>query len=76
MKKDGVTEELATMAFIGRFEGNRAQTVFFLNSDFYYGSDARTPLDRLRKAIIPDTIPECIELIEGTTEGLEQGDHF
>lgn len=76
MKKEGVTEELAIMAFIGRFEGNRAQTEFFLNSDFYYGSDAPTPLDRLRKAIIADTIPECIELLEGTKEGLERGDHF
>ncbi len=76
MKKEGVTEELAIMAFIGRFEGNRAQTEFFLNSDFYYGSDAPTPLDRLRKAILEDTIPECLELLEGTKEGLERGDHF
>ena len=76
MKEEGVTEELAVKAFIGRFGGNRTRTEFFLNGDFYYGSDAPTPLDRLRKAIIEDKIAECIEMLEGTKISLEHGDHF
>lgn len=76
MKKYGVSEDLAIKAFIGRFGGNEDRTQFFLNSKFYYGSDAPTPLDRLRKAINEDTIPECIELLEGTKNALDQGDHF
>ena len=76
MKNEGVTDELAVKAFIGRFGGNRTRTEFFLNGDFYYGSDAPTPLSRLRKAIIEDKIPECIEMLEGTKISLEYGDHF
>ena len=76
MKKEGVTEELAVRAFIGSFGGNEYQTQFFLNSRFYYGSDAPTPLDRLRKAVREDKIAECIAMLEGTKEGLERGDHF
>ena len=40
MKRDGVSEDLAIKAFVGRFGGNESQTRFFLNADFYYGSDA------------------------------------
>ena len=76
MKKHGVTEYLAIKAFVGRFGGNEDRTQFFLNSKFYYGSDAPTPLDRLRKAVNEDTIPECIELLEWTKIALDQGDHF
>ncbi len=76
MKQHGVTEDLAIKAFVGRFGGNEDRTQFFLNSKFYYGSDAPTPLDRLRKAVNEDTIPECIELLEGTKIALDQGDHF
>ena len=76
MKKDGVTEELAVKAFVGRFRGNEVRTKFFLNSDFYYGSDAPTPLDRLKKAVAEGTVPECIEMLEGTKQGLDYGDHF
>ncbi len=76
MKKEGVTEELAIKAFVGRFCGNEDQTQFFLNSDFYYGSDAPTPLDRLKKAIEEDTVSECIEMLEGTKISLDFGDHF
>ena len=76
MKNEGVTEELAITAFVGSFGGNEYQTKFFLNSRFYYGSDAPTPLDRLRKAVDEDKIAECIEMLEGTKEGLERGDHF
>lgn len=76
MKKEGVTEELAVKAFIGRFGGNEVRTKFFLNSDFYYGSDAPTPLDRLKKAIIEDKTLECIEMLEGTKISLDYGDHF
>lgn len=76
MKSEGVTEELAVKAFIGRFYGNEARTRFFLNSDFYYGSDAPTPLDRLEKAIREDAIPECVEMLEGTKISFDYGDHF
>ena len=76
MKKHGVTEDLAIKAFVGRFGGNEDRTQFFLNSKFYYGTDAPTPLDRLRKAVNEDTIPEYIELLEGTKIALDQGDHF
>lgn len=76
MRTEGVSEELAIKAFVGRFGGNVRQTQFFLNSRFYYGSDAPTPLDRLRKAVAEDAIPECIEMLEETKEGLERGDHF
>ena len=76
MKKEGVTEELAIKAFVGRFRGNEDQTQFFLNSDFYYGSDAPTPLDRLKKAIEEDKVSECIEMLEGTKISLDFGDHF
>ena len=76
MKKDGVTEELAVKAFLGRFGGNEGETKFFLNSDFYYGSDAPTPLDRLKKAVAEGTMSECIEMLEGTKQGLDYGDHF
>ena len=76
MKKDGVTEELAVKAFVGRFGGNDGETKFFLNSDFYYGSDASTPLDRLKKAVAEGTVSECIEMLEGTKRGLDYGDHF
>lgn len=76
MIKEGVTEELAVKAFVGSFGGNEYQTKFFLNSRFYYGSDAPTPLDRLRKAVQEDRIAECIAMLEGTKEGLERGDHF
>ena len=76
MKTEGVTEELAIKAFIGKFRGNEAQTRFFLNADFYYGSDAPTPLDRLTKAVQEDTIDECILMLEGTKDGLDRGDHF
>ncbi len=76
MKREGVTEDLAVKAFIGRFGGNKTQTQFFLTSDFYYGSDAPTPLDRLKKAILEDTVPECIEMLEGTKESLHRGNHF
>ena len=76
MKKEGVTEELAVRAFVGRFLGNEYQTKFFLNSRFYYGSDAPTPLDRLRKAVLEDTVTECIEMLEETREALGRGHHF
>lgn len=76
MKKEGVTEELAVKAFVGIFCGNENQTQFFLTSDFYYGSDAPTPLDRLKKAIAEDSVDECIEMLEGTKRGLDYGDHF
>ena len=76
MKEEGVTEELAIKAFVGLFGGNEVRTEFFLNGDFYYGSDAPTPLARLKKAIIEDKIPECIEMLEGTKISLEYGDHF
>ncbi len=76
MEKEGVTEEIAVRAFVGRFGGNENQTKFFLNSRFYYGSDAPTPLDRLRKAVAEGTIPECIETLEQTKEALERGAHF
>ena len=76
MKKDGVTEELAVKAFAGRFCGNETQTKFFLNSDFYYGSDAPTPLARLQNAVAEGTVSECIEMLEGTKRGLDYGDHF
>ena len=76
MKKEGVTEELAVKAFAGIFCGNENQTQFFLTSDFYYGSDAPTPLDRLKKAIAEDSVAECIEMLEGTKRGLDYGDHF
>ena len=76
MKKDGVTEELAVKAFLGRFRGNEGRTKFFLNSDFYYGSDAPTPIDRLKKAVAEGTMSECIEMLEGTKRGLDYGDHF
>ena len=76
MKKDGVTEELAVKAFVGRFCGNETQTKFFLNSDFYYGSDAPTPLARLKKAVAEGTVSECLEMLEGTKRGLDYGDHF
>ncbi len=76
MKKEGVSEELAIKAFVGRFCGNEDQTQFFLNSDFYYGRDAPTPLDRLKKAVAEDTVSECIEMLEGTKISLEFGDHF
>ena len=76
MKEEGVTEELAIKAFVGLFGGNEARTEFFLNGDFYYGSDAPTPLARLKKAITEDKIPECIEMLEGTRESLSWGDHF
>ena len=76
MKKDGVTEELAVKAFVGRFRGNEGRTKFFLNSDFYYGSDAPTPLDRLKKAVAEGTVSECIEMLEGTKRSLDYGGHF
>ncbi len=76
MKKEGVTEELAVKAFVGRFYGNEDMTRFFLNSDFYYGSDAPTPMDKLIKAIKEDTIPECIDMLEATKVSFEYGDHF
>lgn len=76
MKADGVTEELAVKAFIGRFRGNEAQTRFFLNADFYYGSETRTPLAQLVKAAKEDTMTECIEMLEETRDGLDRGDHF
>ena len=76
MKKEGVTEELAVKAFVGRFCGNEGETKFFLNSDFYYGSDAPTPLARLQKAVTDGTVSECIEMLEGTKRGLDYGDHF
>lgn len=76
MKKEGVSEALAVGAFKGRFGGNESRTKFFLNSKFYYGSDAPTPLDRLIKAVEEDTMPECIEMLEGTKDGLDRGDHF
>lgn len=76
MKTEGVTEDLAVKALVGRFYGNEARTRFFLNSDFYYGSDAPTPLDRLEKAIREDAIPECIEMLEGTKISFDYGDHF
>lgn len=76
MKTEGVTEDLAIKAFIGMFRGNEAQTKFFLNADFYYGSDAPTPLDRLTKAVEEDKIHECIVMLEGTKDGLDHGDHF
>ena len=76
MKEEGVTEELAIKAFVGLFGGNEARTEFFLNGDFYYGSDAPTPLARLKKAITDDKIPECIDMLEGTSESLAWGDHF
>ena len=76
MKEEGVTEELAIKAFVGLFGGNEARTEFFLNGDFYYGSDAPTPLARLKKAITEDKIAECIDMLEGTSESLSWGDHF
>ena len=76
MKKEGVTKELAVKAFAGIFCGNEEQTQFFLNSDFYYGSDAPTPLDRLKKTIAEDSVAECIEMLGGTKRGLDYGDHF
>ncbi len=76
MKEEGVTEELAIKAFVGRFGGNESQTRFFLNSDFYYGSDAPTPLTRLFKAREEDSFAECIEMIEGTKISWDLGDHF
>lgn len=76
MKREGVTEELAVKAFVGRFGGNEPRTRFFLNSDFYYGSEAPTPLTRLIKAFEEDTISECIEMIEGTRISWYQGAHF
>ena len=76
MKTEGVTEDLAVKAFIGMFRGNEAQTKFFLNADFYYGSDAPTPLDRLTKAVEEDKIQDCIVMLEGTKNGLDHGDHF
>ena len=51
MKKKGVSEELAVKAFVGLFGGNEKRTQFFLKSHFYYGSDAPSPLDRLKKAL-------------------------
>ena len=76
MKRDGVSEDLAIKAFVGRFGGNESQTRFFLNADFYYGSDAPTPLTRLIKAREDDTFAECIELIEDTKISWDYGDHF
>lgn len=76
MKTKGVTEELAIKAFIGKFRGNEPQTRFFLNADFYYGSDAPTPLDRLTKAVKENTILDCIAMLEATKDGLDRGDHF
>ena len=76
MKREGVSEELAIKAFIGRFGGNESQTKFFLNADFYYGSDAPTPLTRLIKAREENTLAECIELIEDTKISWDYGDHF
>lgn len=76
MKAEGVTEELAVKAFKGRFRDNEAQTRFFLNADFYYGSDAPTPLTQLVKAVKEETLTEYIELLEGTRDGLDRGDHF
>lgn len=35
MKREGVTEELAVKAFVGRFFGNEVRTRFFLKSDFF-----------------------------------------
>lgn len=76
MKKERVTVELAIKAFAGRFGGNESRIKFFLNADFYYGSDAPTPLARLIRAFEDDTISECIEMIEGTKISWYQGVHF
>ena len=76
MKRDGVTEDFAIKAFVGRFGGNESQTRFFLNADFYYGSEAPTPLTRLIKAREEDAFAECIEMIEDTKISWDYGDHF
>lgn len=76
MKTEGVSEELAVKAFVGLFGGNERRTRFFLKSHFYYGSEAPSPLDRLKKALNDGNMSECIRMLEGTRIGLSWGDHF
>lgn len=52
------------------------QARIFLESRFYYGSQAPSPIDRLNLAYKEGTLDECLSLIKGTFTAVQQGAHF
>ncbi len=77
---DGGQEDLQTDtvadAFKALFGDNKEEACVFLESRFYYGSQAPSPIDRLNLACKEGTLNDSLSLIRGTYEALQQGAHF
>lgn len=63
-------------AFKVLFDDDVDETRFFLESRFYYGSQAPSPIERLNFALEKENLADCLSLIKETFLAIEQGAHF
>lgn len=76
LRPEKIVEAFKIMFFDSSDQDRLEQARIFLESRFYYGSQAPSPIDRLNLAYQDGTLDECLSLIKSTFTAVQQGAHF